>query len=350
MAKPPPSDIVDDRPPPPAGHNQPPEEKRLLDPEWLREDLDRRFSAFETESGTTLDFAARAAEFRKKIREMVASMPRIENDVQQGQVGDLRKAMREYLKLCELQHGIVKDPYRQCGLIVDSFFNQMSDGVDAEDKVRITVTEKRAKRTVPISVMSGGMLLRDMQDAYALKLEEESRAAAEAAAKKAAEEAAAVLRVAAATLEPAALDAASEAAKAAEEAAAHAAAPAAVHSRVHGDSGSVTSLRTTWDFEVVDYQALYAAAAGVPGRFELLTWAKSLQLAIGDIGLGKLEAATKAIERVFELMIPKSYPTGASVYVQPDEVAIRRAVTGGKAGRDGNPGIPGVKIFQVRRT
>ena len=161
-----------------------------------------------------------------------------------AKMSDLIKMISALVKHCEALRSNAKAPFMSAGKTVDGFFRGISDHAE---KGKTSLTKR-------ITVYQQKIAVEERR-----RREEEARAAAEEA-RKAREEAAAA---AAAAMQNGDLDSAVEADDAAvvqaEEARKRddeAKAKAAELSRARSDFGSVSSLRTTLDFEVVDIEAI----------------------------------------------------------------------------------------------
>jgi len=175
------------------------------------------------------------ADIAARADELVAATTRapvsIDNDDTQGKVGDLIKMIGACVKRSEVARVSEKEPFLQAGREVDAFFKGISD------------TLEKTKRALESRVTT---YLRAKADAERRRREEEEVRAREEADRLAAQ---------AATAKQ--LDAAIEAETVAREATKAAEARPAEMARTRGDLGSVSTLRTVWDFEVIDY-------AGIP--------------------------------------------------------------------------------------
>lgn len=203
------------------GHNKPP-----ADADPLRERLREDHSALCSRTDELLQAAERAPET-------------VDAD-NAGKVGDFIKQLTGHMKALDATRVSEKEPYLAGGRNVDGFFNPMKEMLakaKAVIEARLTAFER---------VKAAEERRRREEEARRQREEEERlRREAEERAK---------------TLETEAdLDgaiAAEEAAKQAEadrvRAEQEAAAKAAELSRTRGDYGSVSSLRTFWDFEVLD--------------------------------------------------------------------------------------------------
>lgn len=206
------------------GHNRPPPE---ADP--IRERLESDYR----------DLLARQCE----LLEGFERAPEAINDDNAGLVSDFTKQIAACIKTMEKTRVAEKEPYLAAGRSVDAFFKKAEEPLEKAKKVltaRLTTYE------------------REKEAAERKRREEEARKAREAeeAARKAAEEAAAKLESdddleSAIEAEARAKQIAADAAKAQKEAAAK----AAEMSRTRGD-GSMSSLRTFWDFDSLNRDTL----------------------------------------------------------------------------------------------
>ncbi|MFM8747536.1 MAG: hypothetical protein ACKOED_12875, partial [Aestuariivirga sp.] len=210
------------------GHNSPPPDLLLGEP--LRDRLAE-------ENGQLI---AR----RDELLAAAARIPAIDSDDVAGRVSDYIKQLTALTKAAESKRTDAKEPYLEGGRNIDGFFRAITDPV-AKAK---TAIERRLTD-----------YLRD-KEARARREREERERSARQAAETARREAEAKAR--ALTDEPS-LEAAIAAQKAAETASADlvkasqaAAAKPAELSRTRGDYGAVSSLRTQWDFDEIDREAL----------------------------------------------------------------------------------------------
>lgn len=210
----------------PIGHNAPPS---IV--EALRDRLDLEHGAMLSRRDALLAGVARVPEV-------------IEDDAACGKVGDFVKQITGTMKDADGTRVKVKEPYLEAGRAVDGFFKNISDPLDRGRKTllaRVTVYE-RAKA-----------------DRERRAREEEARLQREEAdrLRRAAEDAAAALRTEEQLPEALAAEtAATQAAADATTAQRAAEVKPAELSRIRGDYGSVSSLRTFWDFADLDREAL----------------------------------------------------------------------------------------------
>ena len=206
------------------GHNKPP-----VDLSTLRQTLEDAHGALERR--------------RDELVGAEGRVPSIDDDDSAGKVGDYIKQIATAIKEAEGARVAAKEPFMEGGRVVDGFFTKgIKDVLDA------------LKRRVEAKL---GAYLR-------AKAEAERRAREEAARKAREEEEArrnAALAAEASARNEAELQAAIEADRVAREAEAQrlnadkeASAKPAELSRTRGDYGSVSSLRTTWEYEVVDFE------------------------------------------------------------------------------------------------
>lgn len=154
----------------------------------------------------------------------------IGDDDTAGKVGDLIKLIGAAIKASEGARVAAKEPHLEAGRAVDGWFKKITDPLAAAK----TQVEK-----------AGNAYLQKKEDVERRRREEEARAAEEAA------------RAAAAAMQTEAqLDQAVAAEATAAKAAEAVQAKPAELSRTRGDFGSVGSLRTNWDFEIVDANAV----------------------------------------------------------------------------------------------
>lgn len=151
----------------------------------------------------------------------------ITDDETQGKVGDLIKMMGACIKKTEVARVSEKEPFLQAGREVDGFFKGVTDPLE------------KGKRNLESRVTT---YLRAKADEERRRREEEEARAREEADRLAAQ---------AATTKQ--LDAAIEAETVAREASKAAEAKPAEMARTRGELGSVSTLRTSWEFEVIDY-------------------------------------------------------------------------------------------------
>lgn len=205
------------------GHNNPPSPI-----EMLQQQLAEAETPLIARKHQLLDSAARAPEI-------------ITDDETAGKVGDLIKLITAAIKAAETARTSAKEPHLEAGRAVDGFYKTML--LDPLD---------RAKRTV--------------QGRLSIFLEQKAIAARRAAEEEAArqrEEAERLAAEAEAKADDAKLDEAVVAEAKAIEAAELAEAKPAALSQTRGDYGSVSGLRTTWEFDVADF-------ALIPRRFLIL--------------------------------------------------------------------------------
>jgi hypothetical protein len=211
------------------GHNLPPEDAPSQ-AEIIRERL--------TEENADL--------LRRKT-ELVAGLERVPaeiDDASATKAADFIKQLTATAKDADARRVAAKEPYLAGGRAIDGFFSPIKDGLllvkkKVEDRLTIYQRAKAAEER------------RRREEAERLAREEAERAAKEAAER------------AAAMASEQDLDVAVEAERAANQARAdalqrqkEAEAKAADLHRTRGDLGAVASLRTTWDFEVLDIHAI----------------------------------------------------------------------------------------------
>ena len=234
--------------PPAAGHNLPAPSLGLSADDWARW-MDHVFDAVTQRAD---DLLAAFARFRNKY-------PDIPDDEVQGRAGDLRRQITELLKQAERLHGLEKAPVLTAAAAIDGALRRL--------KARLGEWDSRgkllARSDAPLNVIT------TRQTAYAVKKEEQARAAAAAEFARRQAEADAAAERAAETLAPADLAQAVTASQAADTAARDAAAPTTDLSRVHGEHGSVTSLRGTWRMVEEESDLMTLARAVVAGKAPL---------------------------------------------------------------------------------
>ena len=197
----------------PLGHNQPPAETPTQE-QIIRARLEQE----------NIGLLAR----KEEILEAVGRAPEaVEDDDTAGKLSDFIKQISACIKNANAARVAAKEPYLQGGRSVDGFFKTVSDPLD------------KAKRAMESRL---GTYLRKKADEERRRREEEARKAEEEARAQAA-----------AMRDSEDLDAAVAAEQDAQKAAKEADAKAAEMSRTRGDYGAVASLRTTWDFEILDY-------------------------------------------------------------------------------------------------
>ncbi len=315
------ADAPTDDAPPPIGHNRP----QPMTAEQVRAWLD--------DSCTAL--TQRRAEILDKFAVVRRQYPKVETAEVQGRIGDFRDILGKFIRACKAQHTVEKKPYLAGGRTVDGFFRMLREG--AAD----LVVDEATGETIRVSIERADEHLRVLQNEFAVRMAAEDRLAAEAEAKRKAEEARLAREAAQARLTPAALSTAAIAATEADRAAKTATARPADLSRISGER-SVTSLRTTWQAEIVDRQRLIAAAAGVPTADDFQLLVRWLTEALGMLPDVTVTPARDRIVQVRDILAAMPVDPGANAaYVVPDEVRIRRAIVS-----DGVRAIPGVRIFE----
>jgi chemotaxis protein histidine kinase CheA len=181
---------------------------------------------------------------RSRAAELIAASERvpasIDNDETAGKIGDFIKQITACHKAAEGARVAEKEPHLAASRVVDGFFKAVTDPLE------------KAKKEIERRLTS---YLREKADAERKARDEAARIEREAAeaARKAAEEAERQAKDSA-TLQTAidAEVAAKQASADAERARKAAEANAAELSRNRGDYGSVSSLRTFWDFSDID--------------------------------------------------------------------------------------------------
>jgi hypothetical protein len=183
------------------------------------------------------------ADLCSRADELLAAVeraPEVVNEDNAGAVGDFIKQLTGHRKTLDATRVNEKEPYLAGGRGVDGFFRPMMDKLDTAKKaiesrlsayLRAKEAEERRKR----------------EEVARRAREEQQRRAAEAAKLAQAARDAKTLEEAIAA-EEAAKNAEADRIKAEKESNAK----AAEMSRTRGDFGSVGSLRTFWDFEVLD--------------------------------------------------------------------------------------------------
>lgn len=189
-----------------------------------------------------------------RVDALIASAGRapatVNDDDTLGKMGDLIKSITACGKQIEAARVSEKEPFLAAGREVDGFFKPMGD--------TLAVAKKRLEAPC-------GVYLRAKADA-----EKKAREAIEAAARRAAEDAMRQAQEAEAAnltaVSDAALDRALTAEADADRAQKAAEAKPAELARTRGEMGSVATLRTSWDAEILDYAAipLEAIRAFVP--------------------------------------------------------------------------------------
>jgi hypothetical protein len=187
----------------------------------------------------------------KRRDELLAAAERvpalIDNDELAGRVGDFVKQLTGAHKAAETARVAAKEPYLEETRVVDSLFRQITDPLARVKKAieaRLGVYLKQKADEERRQREEAARLARE-------KAEAEWRAAQEAEKARLAEQS----KVSAETV-IGHIDAAQQYENEADQLAAAAAAKAADLSRVRGDYGSVQSLRTTWDFRILDLDAI----------------------------------------------------------------------------------------------
>ena len=230
------------------GHNLPPPSLGLSADDWTRW-MDHVFDAATQRAD---DLLAAFARFRDKS-------PDIPDDEIQGRAGDLRRQITELLKQAERLHGLEKAPVLTASTAIDGALRRLKARLGEWDSKGKLLTRSDA----PLNVITA------RQTAYAVRKEEQVRAAAAAEAARKQAEANAAAERAAQTLAPADLADAAAASQTADEAARDAAAPATDLTRVHGEHGSVTSLRGVWRLFEEESDLMTLAQAVVAGKAPL---------------------------------------------------------------------------------
>lgn len=208
------------------GHNLPP-----TDADPLRDRLSEEHAALMKRRDELLEATDRAPAV-------------IEDEDTAGKMTDFIKQVQAAIKAAEGARVAEKEPFLAAGRTVDGWFKKMTDPLaDAKKKLERVLTEYQRKKAERER--------REREEAARREREEAERAAREAAERAAALQSEADL-AGAIVAEEAAAQAAADAARAAQAAAAK---PADL-SRSRGDYGGVASLRTFWDFEGLDRDAL----------------------------------------------------------------------------------------------
>lgn len=222
------------------GDNRPPQE---YDP--LRERLQEDYDAAITRTKDLLDAVGRTP-------------LEVNDDEMAGKISDFIKQLTGHRKSLDSMRVSEKEPYLAGGRAVDGFFKPMMDKLDGGKKMieqRITIylrkkeAEERRRREAEEAH-------RREEEAKRRAEEERLRAEAEAAAKKVLDEADLDKAIEAEAEAKRASEAADQAEADRLEAERAAQAKAAELSRNRGDLGSVSSLRTFWDFEVTNYDRI----------------------------------------------------------------------------------------------
>lgn len=210
------------------GHNEPPPD--LLTGEALHNKLEEDHAALVARRDQLLDAEAR--------------IPAIEDEDTARRAGDYIKQIMAATKALEGARVAAKEPFLEGSRVVDGFFKMVSEPL------------AKLKRKVEDNLT---LFLRKKADAERREREERERQAREEEAqrRREAEEAAARMRSQQDLDEAVAAD---ERARQAEadrvKATKEAEAKAAEMSRTRGEYGSVSSLRTDWDFSDVDRETL----------------------------------------------------------------------------------------------
>lgn len=199
------------------GHNLPP---RGADIERAR--LEDKFTAQIKRAGLLVDAMDRVP-------------PVIEDDETAGKTGDFIKQVTAHRKMMETARVSEKEPHLELGRVVDGFFKRFIDPLDT------------VKKTVESRL---GVFLRQKEEAERRARLEAERIAREESQRKEAEALALATKDVAGSEK--ALDAAVAAEAQAVEAGVAAEAKPAELARTRGDYGSVSTLRTSWDFEIDD--------------------------------------------------------------------------------------------------
>lgn len=224
-------------PPPPAGHNT----QALRAPPLTPDELQLWLTA------EWRDLIARGEEIQAGIERFLTTYPTIPNDDIMAKATDFTAgkggAINTYLQSAKRRHEEEKAPWLALGRTVDAFHT------------RITA-----------SIVKGQGDIRARTTAYAVRKDNEARAAAQQAAAAAAAAAEAAAQAALKSMRPKQLDAAEQLAKDAEAAAAAANASSAANSRTYGNLGTVGSLRSTWKFNEAESDILALARAVLEGR------------------------------------------------------------------------------------
>lgn len=194
------------------------------------------------------DLSEKHQDVRTRAAELIAAADRVpasvDSDETAGKIGDFIKQITACHKAAEGARVAEKEPHLAASRIVDGFFKAITDPLE------------KAKKDIERRLTA---YLREKADAERRAREEAARIEREAAeaARKAAEEAERQAQDSA-TLQTAidAEAAAKQAAADAEKARKAAEVNAAELSRNRGDYGSVSSLRTFWDFSDLDRAAL----------------------------------------------------------------------------------------------
>ena len=198
------------------GHNLPPSEG-MTQADVIRARLEQE----------SIGLMARAIELQQAFDR---APDKVESEDQAEKFGDFIKQIAGHVKKADAARVASKEPYLEGGRAVDGFFKSIIDPL------------KKAKTTLEGRL---GTYLRAKEAEERRRREEERQRAEEEARAKAAE-----------MKSEDDLDAAVEAEVQAQDAAKAAEANAAEMSRTRGDMGSVSSLRTTWAFEVDDWDRI----------------------------------------------------------------------------------------------
>lgn len=174
------------------------------------------------------------ADLTKRRDELLAAAARVPATIDSAALAanltDFIKQIGAAVSKADATRKAEKEPFLEGGRQVDAFFKGVTDPLD------------RAKKAMT-----------DRLTAWQRKVADEERRAREEAARKAAEEAE---KKAAAAKTESDLDAAIAAEQTAHDAAAATEVKAADLSRTRGDYGAVSSLRTTWEHEVLDIREI----------------------------------------------------------------------------------------------
>jgi regulator of protease activity HflC (stomatin/prohibitin superfamily) len=209
----------------------------------------------------------------------------VEDDDDGNRVADFVKVTTAFLKNCDAARVAAKEPHLAAGRAVDGYFKKLMDPVE---KVKLALGQRLTafqRKKADEERRRREEIARQERE----RAEEEERIAREATRLAAEAKDAESRRLAAEARDRAA--AAQEAAQAARE---EAAVKAAEISRTRTDLGSVASLVTSWDFEVVDSRK-------VPRLFLTVDHAaiKAFIKASTDKKTGKCSATIEGV-RIFE--------------------------------------------------
>jgi hypothetical protein len=218
------------------GHNNPPPSTlaELLDPAIFTDQLKIDHADLLTRAHQLLSAAAR-------YHDAQPNGPATDEDA--GKAADFVKQIKACAKIGTDRHAEAKRPFLDCGRVVDAVLKQ---GVaDA-----LTTAARRIEDKIGIFVRRKADEARGLAQNEARRREQEAAALAAAAARETNEQRAADLAARAV-----------EVADASDKAAALATASDTDLGRTRGAFGSVTSLRSSWTFEVEDITALALAVA-----------------------------------------------------------------------------------------